>query len=205
MHRALFTLIILLGTITPISAQEIFATDSTIIDTAIVVSHTFGGFAGPVFKFTTVNGESGKIIGGHAAFIINNRFGIGIGTYGLAADVDAVNGRGEQFDLYTGSIGLELHYVHESGTLMHWMGTVFMGRAELQLDPKDNNLNLASESDVYFLLSPSVHYELNNTPVLMVNAGIGYNMAIGVDDGLSVSGKDMSGLSISISVALGWF
>lgn len=186
-------------------AQESAASATAAIDTNTSTHNLVGGFAGPVFKYVSHNGESGAMLGGHAAIVLKDRYGFGVGSYGLTSDLKETDENGNEYNLYTGSLGLELHYLPNANRLMHWMGTLYIARAEVQINPKDVNSGLKSKSDPYFLLSPSVHFELNVTPVLMVNAGIGYHMAIGVDDGLSVSGKDMSGLTISASLAIGWF
>jgi hypothetical protein len=189
----------------PLNAQDSISSDTTANATAIIPQNIVGGFAGPVFKFASLNGESGVMFGGHAAVIINNRYGIGFGSYGLTSEIKETDENGDEYDLYASSIGLELHFLPNAGKLMHWMGTLYVARAELQLKPKDSNSSLKFKSDPYFLLSPSVQFELNVTPVLMVNVGVGYHMAMGVDEALSVSSKDLSGLIFSASVVIGWF
>ena len=174
-------------------------------DTTVTQTSPFGGFAGPVFKYTSTNSEMGMMFGGHAAMMVNEKYGVGIGSYGLTGNVDETDENGDEYELFTSMIGLEIHHVNEPGKLVHWMGTLFAGRGKVRIEPKYHDLGLGSKSDSYFILSPSAHIELNITPVLMLNGGIGFCMAMGVDDKIGVTGKDLSGLTISTSLVIGWF
>ncbi len=205
MNRLISTMIILFAFSLQLYSQDIEIGVKDAPDSMKASTQPFGGFAGPVFKYTSTNSEMGMMLGGHAAIMINQKYGIGIGSYGLAGNVDETGDNGEEYDLFTSMIGVELHRIDEPGKLVHLMGTLFIGRGKAQIDPKELDLGLEHSSDVYFAISPSVYIELNVTPVIMLNGGIGYCLALGVDDGLGVTGKDLSGLFISTSLAIGWF
>ncbi|MBI4501521.1 MAG: hypothetical protein HY700_10200 [Gemmatimonadetes bacterium] len=88
---------------TPLTGQE---PESLVGNT---VSH--GGFGGPVLRFTELNGQFGIMLGGHGGWIINHRFVIGGGAYGLTGkniDVSYVSPTGGRPYLTFGYGGIEL-------------------------------------------------------------------------------------------------
>lgn len=88
MQRSTFfssaTLLGLLLFMMPMSAQE----HETLFDAP--VEH--GGFGALVTKVTPIRGELGIMVGGYGGWLINHRFMIGAGGYGLSNNVRASAG-----------------------------------------------------------------------------------------------------------------
>ena len=66
--------------VTPVLAQE---------ETLISGQLEYGGYGGPVVKFTTINNDWEVMVGGRGGWIINHSFVLGGGGYGLVTDVEA--------------------------------------------------------------------------------------------------------------------
>ena len=99
--------------VTPLLAQE-----------ETIVGDLFhnGGYGGPVWKVGLFNGNAGILSGGRGAWIINHKFAIGGGGYGLITDVksDAVSNDGKSLYIDLDYGGLEMEYIHKSDKLFHW-------------------------------------------------------------------------------------
>ena len=163
-----------------------------------------GGYGGPVYKVGMINGKTGMFTGGRGGWIINHKFVIGGGGYGLVSDIetDMVSENGEKLYLDLDFGGLELEYIHNSDKIVHWTIHTMLGRGKatlLEHDPKS-----AEESDHFYMVIPSFDVDFNINSWFRIGVGASYRLALDLDlDQLSNS--DVSGLSALIILKFGSF
>lgn len=190
------TVIILIASVmvTPVLAQE---------ETLISGQLEYGGYGGPVVKFTTINNDWEVMVGGRGGWIINHSFVLGGGGYGLVTDVEA-----EHFDpsgdvvMELGYGGGMLEYVGNSNELIHYSVSLLIGAGGVNYVRKITNSRLYSDADAFFVLEPEVNFMVNITTLFRAGFGAGYRLISGVDlAGLSDS--DIGGLSINMVFKFG--
>lgn len=162
-----------------------------------------GGYGGPVWKLTSINGQTTSLSGGRGAWLINHKFGIGGGGYGTITDVKSdytLGNRPLYIELDYG--GVELEYIHQSDKLLHWTTLVFFGNGTVKLrhHSPDNEV----QSDRIYLLEPSLNADVNLAKWFRIEFGASYRYVIGLD--LSpLAQSDMSGFSGLICLKFGSF
>lgn len=144
-----------------------------------------GGYGGPSVRFTQIDGDFAVLSGGEGAWIINHRFVLGGGGYGLAnsktiteadATGDPVTGKLEM-GYGGGMIGL----IIQSDALVHAAVDVLIGGGGM------TTAKHASD-DVFFVVEPAAHIMLNVTSFCRVGLGASYRYVRGagyggLDDG----------------------
>ncbi|MBX3175116.1 MAG: hypothetical protein KF709_11930 [Gemmatimonadaceae bacterium] len=164
------------------------AQDKTLLGNGISSS---GGMGGPVLKVSKVAGTSSIFMGGRGGWVINRKFILGGGGWGLTNEniraSDIGDGRAR---LQMGYGGLELGYMHDVSRLVHWSGHLLLGGGGASWDPpaaaSDN------EETSFAVVEPELHLVLNVTSFFRIGAGASYRVVTG--PGLrEVSGKDLSG------------
>lgn len=162
-----------------------------------------GGYGGPVWKLTSINGTTTSLTGGRGAWLINHAFGIGGGGYGTVSDVKAeftLDDRPLYIELDYG--GLELEYIHDSDKLLHWTLHTLLstGTVKLRQHAPDREV----QSDKIYLLEPSLNADLNIARWFRIGFGVSYRYVIDLD--LSpLSQSDLSSLSGLICLKFGSF
>ena len=152
-----------------------------------------GGYGGPVFKFTTVDGQFGFLMGGGGAWLINHRISIGGMGFGLATDL-TTGGRALDMSYF----GFDGGYVFFPDSVVHFTAHATIGWGEVSLrDPW--------EGDKFFVVEPNVDAEVNVLPWVRVCAGVSYRFATSVNGVTGINNRDLSGLAGTIFVKFGWF
>lgn len=141
-----------------------------------------GGFAGPVVKFTEIDGEFGVLVGGRGGWIINDSFVIGAGGYGLANEDqfdDYVDVRGDAQRLVMGYGGLELEYISRPNEVAHVSLAVLIGAGGTLWDPIRSPHDVDEDVDAFFITEPALNVLLNVTKHFRIGFGGSYRF---VDD-----------------------
>ena len=164
-----------------------------------------GGFGGPVWKATGLNGETAFISGGRGGWIINHTFVIGGGGYNTVTDVAAGITHptsGEKLYLRLEYSGLELEYIHRSNKMVHWTVLALIGGGRLEIREHEPNRTFAKDN--FFLTDAGVNAEINVLKWMRVNVGAGYRLALGVDaEGLGDG--DIGGPEAQVTIKFGAF
>jgi len=163
MKGLLTTVLAVAVSVSPATAQE-----QTLVGHGI----ESGGFGAPVVKFTQVNGEFGLMVGGRGGWIINHRFVLGGGGYGLVND-SWVNGVPLESQLQFGYGGLELEGIIASNSIVHFTVSSLVGGGGVTFG--------LTQSDAVFVLEPQATVELNITSFMRMNVGGGYRWVTDVD------------------------
>lgn len=160
-----------------------------------------GGFGGPVFKLTNVNGTTALMTGGTGGWIINHSFIVGAAGYGLVTDVNAkvTDSVNQYLEMRYG--GLELQYVLLPNRLLHVSAGLLVGGGGIAY--RDDDAFRPSHLS-FFVLEPTVNAQLNVTRFFRVAAGVSYRYVRGLKSDLSTN-ADLSAPSALLMLQFGKF
>jgi hypothetical protein len=170
---------------------------------------TLGGYASPVVKFTSIHDDLGVLVGLRGGLIINHSFAIGLGGYGLASNVNAMNpGPFGERHMEMGYGGLDIEYIINPMEIVHFSfhtligggGVLFNERswAEEYWHPYDRKTN------GFFIVEPGANLDMNITTFLRASVGASYRFVSGLKSDVSTSNK-LSGPSAMLSFRVGRF
>lgn len=191
----------------------IFAQRKTVIEGDV----ENGGFGGPVVKFSTINKNFGLFVGGYGGWLINHKFLLGGGGYGLVNNIKAGSGVRSHFNLTGepylefGYGGLILEYYFMPDEVLHYSVSVLVGAGGISYREKfmgnflgDFNYNNESNNDAVFVLEPGLSGELNVAKYLKIGFGVSYRY-VG-DVGLyGLKSSDLSNVAANIAFKFGKF
>jgi hypothetical protein len=165
-----------------------------------------GGWGGPVVLVSTVRDRAALLVGGRGGWLIDGRFTIGGGGFGLANRIPApaeVQGAGERLDLELGYGGGWLEYTFRPVRLVHVSVGALVGGGGVSLRFHRGGSE-GSDTDAFFVVEPTVMAELNLARPVRAIVGVSYRVIAGADmPGLSYS--DLSGPSAVFAVKFGSF
>lgn len=191
-----------------IAAALAFSRETTLLDGP--VDH--GGYGGPGFKLSQIGPDnaSALFVGGQGGWIIDHKFIIGGGGYGLVNEVQAnwidirtFYGEPLPYYLNMGYGGLLLGFIQNSDDLIHYEIYGLFGGGGIDYRLKDAEQSHDS-SDGIFVAEPGVNIMLNVTPFFRIGAGASYRYVTGVDDA-ALTSEDLSGISGQIIFKFGSF
>ena len=173
------------------NVSQTFAQDTTSTDFATSVFATAGanrklfggkitnnGYGGPAIKFSRFNNQFAFMTGGRGACIINNRFTLGGGGYGIANSIKLPGSDSDTTRYFKmGYGGLELGYIFISGKKVNIGGTLLVaaGAAFWQNKPKNNGEKLFdADFNIFPVLEPSLYSEVALNRFMWFHAGISY-------------------------------
>jgi hypothetical protein len=163
-----------------------------------------GGYGGPVWKLSSINGHSALLTGGRGGWILNHIFVIGVGGYSLSTEVKAdplsQNDKPLYIELYYG--GLELEYIHNSDNMLHWTFHTLLGGGSVDLLEHDPENKI--ESDNLFVIEPSLNADLNITNWFRLGMGISYRLVTGITSD-HISNSELSGFGGLLILKFGKF
>jgi hypothetical protein len=179
----------------------------------------FGGFGGPLVQLTGIQGEFGCLVGGYGAFLINHRFAIGAGGYGLVNDIKASSEAHRYYqpswDMYLelGYGGVVLEYIYNPNAVIHGSARVLIGggAVDYRYDRWDNYGNYHDydrpdvPTDKFFVVEPTLNVEMNITTWMRVQAGASYRYVSGIDQIHGIKDSDLSGASGVVTFKFGAF
>ncbi len=179
-----------------------------------------GGFGGPVVKGTYMDEEYELLIGGRLGYIIDHKFCIGLGGYGMVTNhvvrEHAVSD--STIQIYMGYGGLDLEYRFNPKDLVNFSVTTLVGAGGASLkyhdpdkdwdDDDDDDDDDDIDSDAFFVLEPGVNVMVNVARYFKCGIGASYRYINGVEFDTSlvdIDDKDLSGFSIMLNFEGGFF
>ena len=159
------------------------------------------GYGGPSVRFTQINGDFAVLTGGQGGWIINHRFVLGGGGFGLAnagtvSESDATTGPIEgklEMGYGGGMVGL----IIKSDALVHATVDVLIGAGGMSTQ---NHVR----DDVFFVTEPAAHIVLNIASFCCLATGVSYRFTEGADFG-GLGDADLDGPSWGILIKFGSF
>jgi hypothetical protein len=174
------------------------------------VSHSY--YVAPLLQLTHWQDRSGVMIGGKGAWMMNQKFGLGLAGFGLMSknSIGEIDQSNNAF-LQAGYGGVLLEYIPHPERLVHFSFplVVGMGGAAYTNNAMGRN-NTGSysyevyDTDTFFVLEPGLQAELNLARFMRLGLAFTYRFAKGVNLPVSTD-KDMSAPSFSLIVKFGKF
>jgi hypothetical protein len=159
------------------------------------------GFGGVLFSFTPIDGELATLTGGGGAILFDNTFFVG--GYGLGMTGNRkITVAGENYTTSFDHGGFWLGYVIKPNDLVHFGVDAKLGWGEILSRP--SGLGISENVDNVFVFYPQANVEANIAYWFKVNAGLGFQKTIGVDD-FHYKSSDFDGVAFSMSLLFGWF
>lgn len=161
------------------------------------------GFGGPVAKISEVRNELALFAGGRGGWLIDQTFVLGGAGYGLTTGVETglIDAEDRPVDLTMGYGGLELEYIHDSWSVVHWSLKSLVGGGGASLKDVDG---FALEEDGFFVLEPEANLTVNVTEFFRIGVGASYRITHGVELTDFVN-ADLSGPAASLQLKFGGF
>jgi len=177
------------------------------------ISH--GGYIAPSIYGTQLNGEDAIMVGGRLSWLINHRFGLGIGGYGLTNTVqfNDISSVDESNYLEMGYGGLYFEPiigskfpVHVSFPILVAAGGAgyYNNRTEYYDSADEEWVSPRNASDAFFVIEPGMEVELNVVKYFRFAVGASYRYV----DGLKLEGLKsdaLNGLSVGATFKVGFF
>lgn len=169
-------------------------------------AHTYGGFGGPMFRVTSVAGETMPLGGGGGAFLIDRRFAIGGAGFGGTQRVDArIQGDNVRGEMDFGYGGLTFEIITRPSKLVHATFGLLIGGGSVSVWPDDLRPRNGRESDESFaVVEPQVMAELNVTRWFRAGASLAYRAAFN-DEVPRLINDNLNGVSGGLVFRFGAF
>lgn len=173
------------------------------------------GFYGSYdMKVTSYNQNAGLMTGGKGGWIIDHRFVVGGGGYGLSTNSRfdiTPNSSGDSIaNMRCGYGGLLIEYILWPTKPVHIAFPVMIGAGGVQIHESENGYfteytsgRLLERSSI-FVLEPGIDLELNLMKWMRFGVGVGYRYVYG-SNLINVSDGDLSNLSMNFSFKFGYF
>ncbi|MEQ8626288.1 hypothetical protein [Ekhidna sp.] len=159
------------------------------------------GFGAVLFSFTPIDGNLSTLTGGGGAVLFDNTFFIGGYGLGLTGNHE-FNRDGEDYTTSFGHGGFWLGYNIKPDDLLHMGIETKLGWGSVSTKSVATNENV--DEDEVFVFNPQFFGEANIAYWFKVNASIGYQKTIGVDNTFFDT-TDFDGPTFGISLLFGWF
>ncbi|MBA9076918.1 MULTISPECIES: hypothetical protein [Rufibacter] len=175
------------------------------------VSHSF--YFAPSLMLTRWQDRSGFMVGGKVAWVLNQKFGLGLAGYGLTTrnNIGEVLQYANNVFLQVGYGGALLEYTPNPSRLLHFSFPLIIGvgGAAYTNSPLGNNTSNrysyeVYQTDTFFVMEPGVQAELNMARFMRLGLAASYRFAQGVDLSRS-SDRDMSAPTVSLTFKFGKF
>jgi hypothetical protein len=162
------------------------------------VKHS-GYYVAPTAGVTTVDGEGTAEFGLRGAWLINRRFGIGLGAVGWAKGAE-LGGR----NLNGGYGGVMLQGVFASESFLHATTQTIIGGGAYCLRTDSAGQNDCQSQYGFFTTDSTLNLEMNVNQNLRVTLGGGYRFVLAGDDS-PISSQDLRGFVARTSFEFGEF
>jgi opacity protein-like surface antigen len=193
--KTLFLALVLL--LASIAAAQAY--DNTLITNQTEV----GGFIAATARYFEVKNESGLLVGGRAAFVLDHAMSVGAGGYGTVrkpAPEDLVGL--ENLEMAYG--GLFLEYTFKPHAVCHASVPVLVGAGQTRFVGDYVDPESGEASDTFFIVEPELDLEFNISRNLRLDLGIGYRHISGTEFA-EVSDEDLSGANGTVTLKVGSF
>ena len=177
-----------------LASTSLWAQEQTIFRDLDII----GAFGGPLIEIGTINGETGAVVGGGGALVMNQLF---LGGYGLGTDYPELRIGSYDYNLRLRHGGLWLGYVAKQNKVAHLYSSarIGWGKSEIRGDGP------AAESDRIFVLTPEIGLELNMTSFFKLALTGGYRWVNGVTQLPGLGNDDFSSPVGTITFRFGGF
>ena len=150
-----------------IKAQDYESIDNGQIKTLLGKHNKLRGFGSVDLKVSQWNEQTSLLVGGHGGIILNDKFTIGLGGYGITTR-SKFTGLNDQENLYLGGGygGLILGYSIFAKEIFHLNFPVLFGGGGLDvLEDEDNvfvnGFDNVTETTGFFIVEPGMELEIN--------------------------------------------
>ena len=158
------------------------------------------GFGSVLFSFTSIDGSLSTLSGGGGAVLFDNTFFLGGYGLGLTGNSEQIID-GENYSSSYRHGGFWLGYIIRPEDLIHFGVDSKLGWGSIKT--KSSSLPENVVDDV-FVFSPSGFVEANISYWFKVNAGVGFQKTIGVENDF-FKASDFDGPVFNLSLHFGWF
>ncbi len=161
-------------------------------------------FGAPVFKYSSIAGKLALITGVKGGWIINKRFILGAGYYVLSSNVssdftDTEYNKNLLIDLNYGGLEFEYLLLYDSKYNM----TINMLLAGGGLNFYLNDISKKFSYRNLLVWEPQVNFEIEILNWLHADAGVSYRLVSPYKDVYNISGDDLQGLNVILTLKLG--
>ncbi len=166
-------------------------------------------FGAPVFKFTTLKGQTALLIGGRGGWMINKSIVLGGGIYGLinkvkSGNIDSQTGQNVSMGFNYG--GLEFEYIFLSEASIHAsLDMLFAGGGVTFVASNENTSHLNYYSQDLLVWEPEANIEFKIVNWLHLAAGISYRIISSYDGYYGISKGDLSGYNGVLTFKFGTY
>ncbi len=180
-------------------AASAYAYDQTLISDQTEV----GGFIAATARYIEVKQESGVLVGGRVALIVNHAWSAGVGGYGTVAEPSPGDLAGLD-DLEIAYGGLFLEYTFKPHGIVHISVPVLVGGGRTQFMGDYVDPESGKDSGTFFVVEPEFNLEFNITRNWRIDLGVGYRHVNGT--GFSeITDEDQSGINWAFTAKIGAF
>jgi len=168
--------------------------------------YSSGGFGGVQVLSTQFNGEDAVLVGGSGAWVINEKFYIGGGGYGVGTHHDGpmIEGYEDTPRLEMGYGGAMVGLILRNDDMIHLAGDVMIGGGSVMnmVETGYNDSWTEHEAEAFWFIQPMAHLEMNVTHWMRASFSYGYRSArdfnaFGMDE------NDLSGHVIGATIRFG--
>ncbi len=169
-----------------------------------------GGFGGPIFEFSSLNGDDvSTTTGGGGALILDDFFlgGYGIGTFSFSEPIESANTlRNTRFS----HGGFWIGYTPYQHKAFHPFSSVKLGWGnidleEVRLDDPSVVLLELEDSDNIFVVTPELGVEVNVFAFFRLSVTASYRWVTGVNQLPTYDNDDFSGFGGTLTLRFGGF
>ncbi|MEL7121150.1 MAG: hypothetical protein AAFO07_16990 [Bacteroidota bacterium] len=158
----------------------------------------WGGFGGPLFELSNINGQFVTSTGGGGALIMNNFF---FGGYGLGNDDATHTIESDTYKLKLNHGGLWLGATSNPYKVVHVYGSTRLGWGKTRLLDGETTVM----SDRIFAITPEIGFEVNVTNFFQLALTGGYRVITGLENLPGLNNQDMSNVVGGITLRFGGF
>lgn len=178
-----------------ISCTSLYAQEEEVVFDKVTVH---GGFGGPFFELTGMDGQTGMMAGGGGGVILNNFFFGGFGQGGSFAE-HVVNGLVFPIDMGYG--GLWMGYVVPTHKAIHFYSSLKIAGGGVSLS-FDHNSDNTLYDEAIFVVQPEAGIELNLIKWFRVALTGNYRIVSGIQPdqlgGLNNSDFNSAGMTLTL-------
>jgi opacity protein-like surface antigen len=182
----------------------LLAVSACAYDRTLITDQTeLDGFVATTVKYIDFKDETGVLVGGRIALIVNHSWGLGAGGYGTIVEPSPEDIEGlEELEMAYGGIVLE--YIAWPRAIYHLSIPVLIGGGQVQFEGGYVDPDSGEDSDTFFVIEPHLNLEVNITRNLRLDAGFSYRHVNGTDLA-DMTDEDLSGVNGVVSLKVGRF
>ncbi len=171
------------------------------------------GFGSVDFKVADMMGERAMLAGAYGGVLVNRRYMLGVGGYGIATKLEfdgMVGADPKTLNLNGGYGGIVIGGMIASKEVIHLVFPVFFGAGSVEVSDRNffpnspNDAEFTIESSAFMIVEPAMQVEFNITENFRLAAGMSYRYVTGTELN-NVSDADLSGSSVMVSFRFGRF